>query len=165
MLSIPLITQDEAIGTINIYTKKTKKYSKDEIDLLKGLANQAALSIRNCELYDNLNKEMDVLSNILETSQSINAQLNLDNLLKITFEKTIELTKADSGILLLLKDYFLTIPFFRLAIIFSISAGLTLSCLVCGFTSLLSCALSSIAATKLGTSFFFGAFIREDRIQ
>ncbi|MBS3121416.1 GAF domain-containing protein [Candidatus Woesearchaeota archaeon] len=109
MLSIPLITQDEAIGTINIYTKKTKKYSKDEIDLLKGLANQAALSIRNCELYDNLNKEMDVLSNILETSQSINAQLNLDNLLKITFEKTIELTKADSGILLLLKDDFLEI--------------------------------------------------------
>lgn len=109
MLSIPLITQDEAIGTINVYTKKTKKYSKDELDLLKGLANQAALSIRNCELYDNINKEMDVLSNILETSQSINAQLNLDNLLKITLEKTIELTKADSGILLLVKDDFLEI--------------------------------------------------------
>src|SRR3989344_4053046 len=49
----------------------------------------------------------------------------------------------------LINNYFLTIPFLRLAITFSISVGLTPSKRVCAFTSVVSLALLSIESTKL----------------
>ncbi|MFH1439848.1 MAG: GAF domain-containing protein [Candidatus Woesearchaeota archaeon] len=111
LLSIPLITKDTSIGTINIYTKKKRKYSVNEIDLLKTLANQAAMSIKNCEFYDKINKERQMLSYLLEISQAINSQLKLDNMLKILLDKVMDFTKADSGLIMLVKDNILEIKF------------------------------------------------------
>ncbi|MBT4540723.1 GAF domain-containing protein [Candidatus Woesearchaeota archaeon] len=106
LLTIPLIVKDKSLGTINIYTKKLRRYNKDELDLLKTLANQAAMSIRNSEFYTSIKKERHVLSNLLEISQTINAQLDLDNLLNIIMDRTMEFTNSDSGFLLLVKgDY------------------------------------------------------------
>ena len=57
-------------------------------------------------------------------------------------------------------SYLRTTPFLRFAITFSISAGLTLSYLFCGLTSLVSCALCSIDSTNDGgPSFFIGLLI------
>ncbi len=107
MLCLPLITKDEAIGTINIYTRKIRTYTKNEHDLLVMLANQAAMTIRNSEYYEKLKNERKNLSHLLEISQSINMQLKLENMFDIILEKTMELTGAYSGFLLLVKGEFL----------------------------------------------------------
>ena len=104
LLSIPLIINDRAIGAINIYTKKIRHYSRDETDLLKGLANQAALSVKNCELYSKISANIEKLSQLLEISQVINSELDLNNLLKKILDKTVEFTKADSGLILVLRE-------------------------------------------------------------
>jgi signal transduction histidine kinase len=106
LLSIPLVVKDKPLGAINIYTKKIRKYRKEEVDLLQTLANQAAMSIRNSEFHARINEERHILSTLLEISKTINAQLDLDNLLKIIMDKTMEFTNSDSGFLLLVKgDY------------------------------------------------------------
>ncbi|MBT4824948.1 GAF domain-containing protein [Candidatus Woesearchaeota archaeon] len=104
LLSVPLVLKNEALGVINLYTKKEKKYSKNEVDLLKSLASQIALSIKNYDYFERINNEKESFSHLLKLSQVINSQLKIENLLKIILEKTLEYTGADAGYLLLIKE-------------------------------------------------------------
>jgi len=47
---VPLAVKGRVIGVLNCYTSKKHKFSKNELDLLTALANQAALAIENAEL-------------------------------------------------------------------------------------------------------------------
>src|SRR3989338_2455646 len=44
MLSVPMIVKDKAIGIINAYTKTPHEFTQEEIDVLKMVANQAAVA-------------------------------------------------------------------------------------------------------------------------
>ncbi|MBU1084718.1 MAG: GAF domain-containing protein [Candidatus Omnitrophota bacterium] len=50
MLSVPMLVKDRVIGVINVYTVEEHKFTKSDIDLLSGAANQAAVAIENTEL-------------------------------------------------------------------------------------------------------------------
>ena len=58
-LMVPLIFQDQVIGTINLGEKKSGKfYNREDIDLLYALANQGAVAIENARLFrENLEKQ------------------------------------------------------------------------------------------------------------
>jgi GAF domain-containing protein len=47
---VPLSVKSRVIGVLNCYTSKKHKFSKQEIDVLTALANQAAVAIENAEL-------------------------------------------------------------------------------------------------------------------
>jgi len=47
---VPLAVKGRVIGVLNCYTSKKHKLSKNELDLLAVLANQAAIAIENAEL-------------------------------------------------------------------------------------------------------------------
>ncbi len=47
---VPLTVKGRVIGVLNCYTSKKHEFSKNELDLLTALANQAALAIENAEL-------------------------------------------------------------------------------------------------------------------
>jgi signal transduction protein with GAF and PtsI domain len=50
MLSVPMMIKDRAIGVINSYTKSEHRFTKEEIDILQTVANQAAVAIENTRL-------------------------------------------------------------------------------------------------------------------
>jgi GAF domain-containing protein len=50
LLSMPLLTRDKVIGTINIYTREERAFSEDEIGFVKAVAGQAAIAIENARL-------------------------------------------------------------------------------------------------------------------
>jgi len=50
LASVPLAVKGRVIGVLNCYTSKKHKFTKNELDLLTALANQAALAIENAEL-------------------------------------------------------------------------------------------------------------------
>jgi GAF domain-containing protein len=50
LASVPLATKGRVIGVLNCYTSKKHVFTKNELDLLVALANQAALAIENAEL-------------------------------------------------------------------------------------------------------------------
>jgi len=58
-LIIPLLYQDEVIGTFNLGDKKSgKPFNRDDIELLRNLANQGAIAIENARLFEeNLEKQ------------------------------------------------------------------------------------------------------------
>ena len=50
LLSVPMFTRDQVIGTINIYTREVHEFDSDEIGFVKLLAGQAAIAIENARL-------------------------------------------------------------------------------------------------------------------
>lgn len=50
LLSVPLAVKGKVIGVLNNYTSYPHKFTKDEINILTTVANQAAIVIENAEL-------------------------------------------------------------------------------------------------------------------
>jgi GAF domain-containing protein len=50
LLSVPMITRDTVIGTINIYTREVHQFNEDEVGFVKVVAGQAAIAIENARL-------------------------------------------------------------------------------------------------------------------
>jgi GAF domain-containing protein len=50
LLSVPLMTREKVIGTINIYTREIRQFTEDEIGFVKVVAGQAAIAIENARL-------------------------------------------------------------------------------------------------------------------
>lgn len=50
LLCVPLVVKGRAIGVINLYTSKPHNFTKNEINMLTTVANQAAMVIENTEL-------------------------------------------------------------------------------------------------------------------
>ncbi|MBI3032126.1 GAF domain-containing protein [Candidatus Woesearchaeota archaeon] len=109
MLSVPLIIGESAIGVVNVYTKKERRYTPNELQFLSMLSQQAAIMIKNSDLYSHIKTDKENFSALLEISQLISSTLELDSLLSIILDKTIELTKADSASLLLLDNDYLKV--------------------------------------------------------
>jgi GAF domain-containing protein len=50
LLSVPLMTRERVIGTINLYSREVRQFSEDEIGFVKVVAGQAAIAIENARL-------------------------------------------------------------------------------------------------------------------
>ena len=54
-LIVPLVYQDQVIGSLNLGEKKSgKSYNREDIDLLKALANQGAVAIENAMMLEEI---------------------------------------------------------------------------------------------------------------
>jgi len=67
LLSVPLIFKGKVIGVLNCYTTKPHRFSKNEISVLKSIANQAAIVIENFKLV----VESSVIKEELESRKAI----------------------------------------------------------------------------------------------
>lgn len=50
LLSMPLVTRDKVIGTINIYTREPRVFNEDELGFVRVVAGQVAIAIENARL-------------------------------------------------------------------------------------------------------------------
>jgi signal transduction protein with GAF and PtsI domain len=67
LLCVPLIFKGRAIGVLNSYTSNPHRFSKNEINILKSIANQAAIVIENFRLV----VESQVIKEELESRKVI----------------------------------------------------------------------------------------------
>ncbi len=67
LLSVPLIYKGKVIGVFNSYTANPHNYSENEVNILKSVANQAAIVIENFRLV----VETEVIKEELETRKLI----------------------------------------------------------------------------------------------
>ncbi|MCX6901117.1 MAG: GAF domain-containing protein [Verrucomicrobia bacterium] len=66
LLSVPLISGDEAIGVLSVYTGEPHRFSNDEILLLKALAGLGSVAVRKAQLYE---KVVDVEEQLRQNEQ------------------------------------------------------------------------------------------------
>jgi signal transduction protein with GAF and PtsI domain len=50
LLAVPLIVGGKVLGVLNCYTSKPHKFTREEMNIITAVANQAAVAIRNTEL-------------------------------------------------------------------------------------------------------------------
>lgn len=66
LLSVPLIFKGDVIGVLNCYTTKPHRFSRSEINIIRSIANQAAVVIENFRLVaecQNAHEELEVAEN------------------------------------------------------------------------------------------------------
>jgi two-component system, response regulator PdtaR len=67
LLSVPLAVREKVLGVLNNYTSYPHKFTKNEIEVLTTVANQAAIVIENAELM----VKTKVIQGELETRKSV----------------------------------------------------------------------------------------------
>ena len=60
-VATPLFVKGEVLGVMSFYAKKREPFSADEISLIKGVTNQAAIGIYNSQLFAQTKQQADEL--------------------------------------------------------------------------------------------------------
>ena len=88
VLRLPLVSRGEVVGLIYVFQSGNYYFVEDAHSLLRSFAEQAAIAVRNAQLYQQINKEKQRLDAILE--QSADGVMILDPALQIkVFNKAL----------------------------------------------------------------------------
>lgn len=88
MLSVPLLARGEMLGVINVRTKEPHSYTKNQVRLLLGIANQVAGTIEKTRRARDLEKTKVQLHTLSEVSQAIASNVYIDEVLHLFVEMT-----------------------------------------------------------------------------
>ena len=66
MCSVPLISRNDVLGGISVYTREQRRFNHDEVELLATFANDAALAIDKARLYEEMGREHAAKSVLLQ---------------------------------------------------------------------------------------------------
>jgi diguanylate cyclase (GGDEF)-like protein len=76
-LNVPLVSEGEPMGIlVLIQTRRERRFSKEEIELARGLGEQAAVAIRHARLYRRQERQNQRLLALLEISRVLAASLD-----------------------------------------------------------------------------------------
>jgi two-component sensor histidine kinase/putative methionine-R-sulfoxide reductase with GAF domain len=83
MLSVPLVARGEILGVINVRTRRPHEYTKNQVRLLSGIANQVAGAIERSRRFRQLERHAVQLHTLSEVSQAITSNMYLEELLHL----------------------------------------------------------------------------------
>ncbi len=83
LLSVPLQNRGEIHGVINVRTREPMEYTKNQVRLLSGIANQVAGAIDRSKRFKQLERHAVQLHTLSEVSQAITSNLYLEELLHL----------------------------------------------------------------------------------
>jgi signal transduction histidine kinase len=102
---VPLNGTKHLIGWITLSSKRSgEPYREDDIVFLTTLTNQTAIALENAQLLEAAERRALQLDSLIQVSRAINQTLDLENVLQLIMEKSLELLDAEAGSLLLADD-------------------------------------------------------------
>ncbi len=104
LAAMPLISQGNIIGAMNVQTTTVHHWTLPEIDLLSLIAELAAGALERAELLDNLQRQVNELSTLAQVSKTITQPLYLDEMLAVICEMTAQIMSAKGTALLLFDE-------------------------------------------------------------
>ncbi len=84
---VPIGLRGKAIGVFNILTRKPRKYSTSEINLLINIGNQIGIAVENSQLLMAREEEISRLHALNRISRIISSEISLDALLERVYEQ------------------------------------------------------------------------------
>ena len=99
MMCAPLLAQDQILGLIQVDTaKSTQSFVSADLQLLTGIAAQAALAVKNTQLNE-LEEHLRVMTIINRIGTALSAERDSTRLLRMIVEGARSITHADGGAL------------------------------------------------------------------
>ena len=82
--SVPLISHDEVLGTINVGSLREAAFTKRDAELLEQIASQVAIAVENTLNFQRAQRERDHNQLLLEVNNAVTSHLDLRKLLTAT---------------------------------------------------------------------------------
>jgi diguanylate cyclase (GGDEF)-like protein len=106
ILSAPLMGSKGISGVIQVNVPNTLGFSKTDVEIITSLANIIACALENAKLYSQSKLVHSELQLIQETSQKLNSNMRLTEMIKYISSKIIETFSAnEAGFIIFSKDH------------------------------------------------------------
>ncbi|MFQ5834988.1 MAG: ATP-binding protein [bacterium] len=100
---LPLLSKGELVGLLLLGKKISgRPYSKQELELLQTLADQAALVFENVRLYEEVKKSLFERTNLHEILLSISSLFDVAKILKLIVRGAIRFTRSQRSVIMVL---------------------------------------------------------------
>jgi signal transduction histidine kinase len=104
VLNVPMLKDNEVVGTIAIYRQEVRPFSDKQVELLTNFARQAVIAIENARLLDELRARTSDLARSVEelralgqVSQAVNSTLDLATVLSTIVSRAVQLSGTEAG--------------------------------------------------------------------
>lgn len=92
-VGIPLIVGDHKVGVMFInYRNRVHRFTADELANIRLFSQQAAIAIRNAQLYEQADKKTNTLRSLYEAGKTFTSTLNREEILQRIVEQAARLT-------------------------------------------------------------------------
>ncbi len=88
---IPLRIKGDVIGTWNVGSKQISAYGPDDLKMAQAIADQLVIAIENARLYGEIQQYLEELTTLNMIGQAITSTLNLEEMLTIITQHTVQL--------------------------------------------------------------------------
>ncbi|MEW5870543.1 MAG: GAF domain-containing protein [Chloroflexota bacterium] len=95
-LSVPLLAQDELIGTLNLEGSEKAAFSAEHIEIAREVADLLAIAIRQARLLDETMNALDREQRLNAVARTISSTLDLDVLMENVARLAMDLLGADA---------------------------------------------------------------------
>jgi signal transduction histidine kinase len=111
ILSVPLLREDEAIGSLTVRRTEVRPFTEKQIELVTTFADQAVIAIENVRLFDEVQartrelvqsvKELRALG---EVTQAVNSTVDLETVLTTIVAMATQLSSTEAGAIYVFDD-------------------------------------------------------------
>jgi len=81
-MGVPVVYREQTIGVLSVMTVLQRAFSADEVALLAGIADQAAIALENARLFAERERRIAELTALNHISQAINVSLSTEEILE-----------------------------------------------------------------------------------
>jgi NtrC-family two-component system sensor histidine kinase KinB len=96
-VSAPLLVRDRLVGVMTLSNPMPNYFTKEHLDLVRSIADQAAIAVQNARLYEASLQRAGVMEALANSAASINAALELGEVLDRILEQTSKALQADAA--------------------------------------------------------------------
>ena len=99
IVSVPLIVRRQLLGVMNIAWDKPREFPDEEIDLLRNLAEYAAIALDNARLISSLEKRVHDLTKLARLGETMRSMRHGKALARLVVENAAALADADVSLI------------------------------------------------------------------
>ena len=106
LMSVPLLREGTAIGTLTIWRDFVEPFTERQIELVKTFADQAVIAIENVRLFEELQartrelvRSVEEMKALGEVGQAVSSTLELETVLTTIVSHAVQLSGTNAGII------------------------------------------------------------------
>jgi GAF domain-containing protein len=105
ILSVPLRIDNNVIGVLRMYTSEPVKYTKEDLNFVAAIAEQAAIAINNARIFKTrISKEKEYLRVFEAVTKAVSSTLKLEEVLNLIVRKLPEVMNLKAATIRLLNE-------------------------------------------------------------